>query len=202
MKWGDDLGSEHERYLAEEVFKQPIIVYNYPAEIKAFYMRMNDDGKTVAAMDLLVPGVGELIGGSQREDRLEVRLKTILHLKKTLHTCQHAASLSRSHHEMKEAVSASLLYSMIYVIPLICTCAIPWMHRLRHQFLLQVLKERLVASGLDPADYEPYIDLRKYGSIPHSGFGLGFERLVLFATGLDNIRDIIPFPRWPGQARF
>lgn len=118
------------------MYKQPTIVYNYPKDIKAFYMKLNEDGKTVAAMDVLVPGVGELIGGSQREDRLET------------------------------------------------------------------LVARLEGSGQDLAHYEGYLDLRKYGSVPHSGFGLGFERLVMFATGITNIRDVIPFPRWPGNVAF
>lgn len=136
VSWGIDLQSEHERYLTEEVYKQPVIVYNYPKDIKAFYMRLNDDQKTVAAMDVLVPRVGELIGGSQREDRFDV------------------------------------------------------------------LKERIEASGMPLEPYSSYLDMRKYGSVPHSGFGLGFERLILFATGIDNIRDVIPFPRWPGNADF
>ncbi|KAL4441815.1 hypothetical protein ABPG77_003731 [Micractinium sp. CCAP 211/92] len=136
VSWGIDLQSEHERYLTEEVFQQPIIVYNYPKDIKAFYMRLNDDGKTVAAMDVLVPKVGELVGGSQREDRLDV------------------------------------------------------------------LTQRITDSGMPLEAYSGYLDLRKYGSVPHSGFGLGFERLILFATGLDNIREVIPFPRWPGNAAY
>ncbi|KAL6755559.1 hypothetical protein V8C86DRAFT_207122 [Haematococcus lacustris] len=134
VSWGIDLATEHERWLAEEHFKQPVIVYNYPKEIKAFYMKVNEDGKTVAAMDVLVPKVGELVGGSQREDRYDV------------------------------------------------------------------LMERIKDTGMDPAAYEAYLDIRKYGSVPHSGFGLGFERLLLFSTGLDNIREVIPFPRWPGNA--
>jgi len=136
VSWGIDMGSEHERYLTEQVFKMPIIVTNYPKDFKAFYMRLNDDGKTVAAMDVLVPRVGEIIGGSQREERIEV------------------------------------------------------------------LKARLVEKGLKEEPYEAYLDLRRYGSVPHSGFGLGFERLVLFTTGMENIRDVIPFPRWPGHAEF
>ncbi|GAB4818156.1 hypothetical protein N2152v2_005202 [Parachlorella kessleri] len=136
VEWGIDLQSEHERYLTEEVFKAPIIVYNYPKEIKAFYMRLNDDGKTVAAMDVLVPKVGELIGGSQREDRLDV------------------------------------------------------------------LETRLKESGMPLEAYRGYLDLRRYGTVPHAGFGLGFERLILFSTGVDNIREVIPFPRWPGHAEF
>ncbi|KAL3135150.1 hypothetical protein ABBQ32_008084 [Trebouxia sp. C0010 RCD-2024] len=134
VKWGIDLSSEHERYLAERVFKSPVIVYNYPKDIKAFYMRLNDDGKTVAAMDVLVPGVGELIGGSQREERLDV------------------------------------------------------------------LQKRLQESGMPLEPYAAYMDIREYGTVPHAGFGLGFERLILFATGLENIREAIPFPRWPGHA--
>jgi len=133
VEWGMDLGSEHERYLSEEVFKGPIIVYDYPKDIKAFYMRLNDDGKTVAAMDILVPKVGELVGGSQREERLEV------------------------------------------------------------------LEQRIKDSGLDTESYSWYLDLRRYGTVPHAGFGLGFERLVLFTTGIENIRDVIPFPRYPGH---
>ena len=133
VEWGIDLATEHERYLAEEVFKKPVIVYNYPKDIKAFYMRLNDDGKTVAAMDVLVPGVGELIGGSQREERIDK------------------------------------------------------------------MEERMKETGLEPAEYEWYMDLRRYGSVVHSGFGLGFERLILFCTGMDNIRDVIPYPRWPGN---
>eukprot|EP00285_Hemiselmis_virescens_P010429 CAMPEP_0173382240 /NCGR_PEP_ID=MMETSP1356-20130122/4720_1 /TAXON_ID=77927 ORGANISM="Hemiselmis virescens, Strain PCC157" /NCGR_SAMPLE_ID=MMETSP1356 /ASSEMBLY_ACC=CAM_ASM_000847 /LENGTH=603 /DNA_ID=CAMNT_0014336473 /DNA_START=33 /DNA_END=1844 /DNA_ORIENTATION=- len=135
VQWGIDFGSEHERYLCEKVFKKPVICYNYPKAIKAFYMRGNDDGKTVASMDVLVPGVGELIGGSQREERLDV------------------------------------------------------------------LTERIKEMNLDLEAYEWYLDLRKYGTCVHSGFGLGFERLILFVTGIENIRDVIPFPRWPGNAK-
>jgi asparaginyl-tRNA synthetase len=136
VKWGTDLQSEHERYLTEEHFKQPVILMNYPKGIKAFYMRLNDDGKTVAAMDVLVPKIGEIIGGSQREERLEV------------------------------------------------------------------LDARLEEMKLDKADYWWYRDLRRYGTVPHAGFGLGFERLILFVTGMQNIRDVIPFPRAPKQAEF
>ncbi|HAK97404.1 MAG TPA: asparagine--tRNA ligase [Planctomycetes bacterium] len=136
VRWGVDLQSEHERYLTEEVFKGPVIVMHYPKEIKAFYMRLNDDEKTVAAMDVLIPQVGEIIGGSQREDRLDV------------------------------------------------------------------LEERMRSAGLDPADYAWYCDLRRFGSVPHAGFGLGFERLVQFASGMQNIRDAIPFPRTPRNAEF
>jgi asparaginyl-tRNA synthetase len=136
VKWGMDLQSEHERYLAEKHVGGPVILMNYPKEIKAFYMRLNDDGKTVAAMDVLAPGIGEIIGGSQREERLDV------------------------------------------------------------------LDSRIVASGLDPAAYGWYRDLRRYGSVPHAGFGLGFERTVAYVTGLSNVRDVIPFPRTPGNARY
>ncbi|KAF6139685.1 hypothetical protein GIB67_002490 [Kingdonia uniflora] len=134
VEWGIDLSSEHERYLTEVIFKRPVIVYNYPKGIKAFYMRLNDDMKTVAAMDVLVPKVGELIGGSQREERYDV------------------------------------------------------------------IEKRIFEMGLPFEPYEWYLDLRRYGTVKHSGFGLGFERMVLFATGLDNIRDVIPFPRYPGRA--
>jgi asparaginyl-tRNA synthetase len=136
VKWGTDLQSEHERYLAEKHVGGPVILMNYPKEIKAFYMRLNDDGKTVAAMDVLAPGIGEIIGGSQREERLEV------------------------------------------------------------------LDGRIVESGLDPAAYAWYRDLRRYGTVPHAGFGLGFERTVAYVTGLSNVRDVIPFPRTPGSARY
>jgi asparaginyl-tRNA synthetase len=136
VSWGLDLQSEHERYLAEEVFKKPTILTDYPVEIKAFYMRLNDDGKTVAAMDILAPKIGEIIGGSQREERLDV------------------------------------------------------------------LESRIVAQGLNPADYWWYLDLRRYGTVPHAGFGLGFERLVQFMTGMTNIRDVIPFPRAPLTVEF
>lgn len=134
--WGADLQSEHERYLVEKHFECPVILYDYPAEIKAFYMRMNHDGKTVRAMDILFPGIGEIVGGSQREERLEV------------------------------------------------------------------LQERMQAMDVDPEELWWYLDLRRFGSAPHSGFGLGFERLVLFATGMGNIRDVIPFPRTPQNASF
>ncbi|MFC6276692.1 asparagine--tRNA ligase [Psittacicella hinzii] len=134
--WGIDMSSEHERYLAEEHFKAPVIVKNYPKEIKAFYMRQNPDGKTVAAMDVLAPGIGEIIGGSQREERLDV------------------------------------------------------------------LTARMKEVGLDPEAYSWYLDLRRYGSVPHSGFGLGFERLVTYVTGISNVRDAIPFPRTPNNAAF
>jgi asparaginyl-tRNA synthetase len=136
VKWGMDLQSEHERFLAEKHVNGPVILMNYPKEIKAFYMRLNDDGKTVAAMDVLAPGIGEIIGGSQREERLDV------------------------------------------------------------------LDRRIVDSGLDPAAYSWYRDLRRYGSVPHAGFGLGFERTVAYVTGLANVRDVIPFPRTPGNARY
>ena len=136
VKWGIDLQSEHERYLTEEHFKAPVAVMNYPKDIKAFYMRLNEDGKTVAAMDVLAPGIGEIIGGAQREERLDV------------------------------------------------------------------LDKRLVEMHLNPEDYWWYRDLRKYGTVPHAGFGLGFERLIQFVTGMTNIRDVIPFPRSPGNAAF
>ncbi|MCA3034516.1 MAG: asparagine--tRNA ligase, partial [Rhodocyclaceae bacterium] len=129
VKWGIDLQSEHERYLAEKHVKGPLVLMNYPKEIKAFYMRLNDDNKTVAAMDVLAPGIGEIIGGSQREERLDV------------------------------------------------------------------LDARMLESGLDPAHYSWYRDLRRYGTVPHAGFGLGFERTISYATGLSNVRDVIPFPR-------
>ncbi|CAN6467693.1 unnamed protein product [Victoria cruziana] len=134
VEWGIDLASEHERYLTEVIFKKPVIVYNYPKTIKAFYMRLNDDSKTVAAMDVLVPKVGELIGGSQREERLDV------------------------------------------------------------------IEKRIREMNLPVEPYEWYLDLRRYGTVKHCGFGLGFERMILFATGIDNIRDVIPFPRYPGRA--
>ncbi|GKW15340.1 asparagine--tRNA ligase [Pectobacterium carotovorum subsp. carotovorum] len=134
--WGVDLSSEHERYLAEQHFKAPVVVKNYPKDIKAFYMRMNEDGKTVAAMDVLAPGIGEIIGGSQREERLAQ------------------------------------------------------------------LDSRLEEMGLNKEDYWWYRDLRRYGTIPHSGFGLGFERLIAYVTGVQNVRDVIPFPRTPRNASF
>ncbi|MBA3003766.1 MAG: asparagine--tRNA ligase [Desulfurivibrio sp.] len=134
VTWGADLQSEHERYLCEEVFKRPLIVTDYPKSIKPFYMRVNDDNTTVAAMDILVPGIGEIIGGSQREERYDN------------------------------------------------------------------LVSRLEEMGLNPKDYEWYLDLRRYGTAPHAGFGLGFERLIQFVTGMANIREVIPFPRTPGSA--
>ena len=136
VHWGTDLQSEHERYLAEKHVKGPVVLMNYPKEIKAFYMRLNDDGKTVAAMDVLAPGIGEIIGGSQREERLDV------------------------------------------------------------------LDARMAEVGLDPAHYSWYRDLRRYGTVPHAGFGLGFERTISYITGLGNVRDVIPFPRTPGTARY
>jgi asparaginyl-tRNA synthetase len=136
VKWGMDLQSEHERYLTEKHAKKPVIVMNYPKGIKAFYMRLNDDDKTVAAMDVLAPGIGEIVGGSQREERLAV------------------------------------------------------------------LDARMTQSGLDPQHYGWYRDLRRYGTVPHAGFGLGFERTVAYATGLANVRDAIPFPRTPGSAKY
>lgn len=136
VEYGINLQSEHERYLTETVYKCPVTVYNYPKEIKPFYMRLNDDGKTVTAMDVLVPGIGEIVGGSQREERLDVLL----------------ASMERHH--------------------------------------------------LDPKDYEWYLDLRRFGTVPHAGFGLGFERMLMFVTGVANIRDVIPFARTPGSAAF
>ena len=136
VEWGVDLQSEHERYLAEEHFKAPVVIKNYPRDIKAFYMRQNEDGKTVAAMDVVAPGIGEIIGGSQREERLDV------------------------------------------------------------------LDARLEEMGLNKEDYSWYRDLRKYGSVPHSGFGLGFERLVAYVTGMGNVRDVIAFPRTKGSATY
>ncbi|MBT3295519.1 MAG: asparagine--tRNA ligase [Verrucomicrobia bacterium] len=136
VTWGCDLQSEHERYLTETVFEQPVIVTDFPEAIKPFYMRLNDDGKTAAAMDVLLPHVGEIIGGSQREDRLDVLL------------------------------------------------------------------ERMRIKGVDPETYSWYLDLRRFGSVPHAGFGLGFERMVQFCTGMQNIRDVIPFPRTPRNADF
>ena len=136
VEWGTDLQSEHERYLVEEHVGRPVVVMNYPKDIKAFYMRMNDDGRTVAAMDVLAPGIGEIIGGSQREERLDV------------------------------------------------------------------LDARLDEMDLPKEDYWWYRDLRRYGSVPHAGFGLGFERLIAYATGMANVRDVIPFPRTPGSADF
>jgi asparaginyl-tRNA synthetase len=134
VQWGTDLQAEHERFLCEELAGRPLIVTDYPKNIKPFYMRQNDDGRTVAAMDILVPGIGELVGGSQREERSAV------------------------------------------------------------------LEERMHEAGLDLEEYSWYLDLRRFGSVPHAGFGLGFERLVQFVTGMSNIRDVIPFPRTPGSA--
>ena len=136
VAWGTDLQSEHERFLVEEHVGRPVVVMNYPKDIKAFYMRMNDDGRTVAAMDVLAPGIGEIIGGSQREERLDV------------------------------------------------------------------LDARLAEMNLPKEDYWWYRDLRRYGTVPHAGFGLGFERLIAYATGMANVRDVIPFPRTPGSAEF
>ena len=134
--WGSDLQSEHERFLVEKHFKSPVIIYDYPSKIKAFYMRLNDDDKTVRAMDVLFPGIGEIIGGSQREERLDV------------------------------------------------------------------LRKRMSDIGIDEKELWWYLDLRKYGTVPHSGFGLGFERMVMFCTGMSNIRDVIPYPRTPKNASF
>jgi len=136
VEWGVDLQTEHERYLSEKHFGKPVFVYNYPKEIKAFYMRLNDDNKTVAATDLLVPGVGELIGGSQREERLDV------------------------------------------------------------------LKNRIAECGMNEEDYGYYLDTRRFGTNPHAGFGLGFERLIMYLTGMSNIRDVLPFPRTTGSAEY
>ena len=134
--WGTDLQSEHERYLVEKHFKKPVILTDYPMEIKSFYMRQNDDGKTVAAMDILFPGIGEIVGGSQREERLDK------------------------------------------------------------------LEQRMDDLGIPKDELWWYLDTRRFGACPHAGFGLGFERLVLFVTGMGNIRDVIPFPRFPKNAEF
>ena len=136
VEWGIDLQSEHERYLAEEYFKKPVFLVDYPKDIKAFYMKLNEDGKTVRAMDLLAPQIGEIIGGSQREDNLEI------------------------------------------------------------------LEQRISELGMNKEDYSFYLDLRKYGSFPHSGYGLGFERMIMYLTGMANIRDVIPFPRTPNNIEF
>ena len=135
-KWGNDLQTEHERYLTEKHFKRPVIVFDYPKDIKAFYMRLNDDNKTVAAMDVLVPSVGEIIGGSQREERFDF------------------------------------------------------------------LQKRIKQMNFNEEDYWWYLDMRKYGTAPHAGFGLGFERLLMLLTGVSNIRDVIPFPRTPKHLEF
>jgi asparaginyl-tRNA synthetase len=135
-EWGTDLQSEHERYLVEKHFKCPVILFDYPAKIKAFYMRLNEDNKTVRAMDILFPGIGEIVGGSQREERLEV------------------------------------------------------------------LRQKIAALGIEEKELWWYLELRKFGTAVHSGFGLGFERLVQFTTGMGNIRDVIPFPRTPQNAEF
>ena len=137
VEWGLDLQSEHERFLTEKVFQKPVILYDYPAKIKAFYMRMNDDGKTVRAMDVLVPKVGEIIGGSQREER--------------------------------------------------------------HDMLLQRMRDTGIRNI---EDYQWYLDIRRYGTVPHAGFGLGFERALMYITGMANIRDVLPFPRVPRWAKF
>ena len=134
--WGTDLQSEHERYLVEQHFKKPVILVDYPKEIKSFYMRMNDDGKTVGAMDILFPGIGEIVGGSQREERFDV------------------------------------------------------------------LKNRMTEMNIPEEEMDWYLDTRRFGTAPHSGFGLGFERLMIFITGMSNIRDVIPFPRTPGNAAY
>ena len=136
VEWGIDLQTEHERYITEKVFKKPVFVINYPKEIKAFYMRLNDDNKTVAAMDLLVPGIGEIIGGSQREERFDI------------------------------------------------------------------LEQRIIDNGMDPEEYWWYLELRKYGGTKHAGYGLGFERAIMYLTGITNIRDVIPFPRTVNSAEF
>ena len=136
VSWGSDLQSEHERYLCEKVFNKPVVLSDYPREIKPFYMKVNEDGKTVRAMDVLVPQVGEIIGGSQREDDYDTLL------------------------------------------------------------------ERIKETGLNADDYWWYLELRKFGTAPHAGFGLGFERLIQFVTGMANIRDVIPFPRTPGNVSF
>lgn len=136
VHWGLDLQSEHERYLAEQWCKKPVILTDYPKDIKSFYMRLNDDGKTVAAMDVLAPGIGEIIGGSQREERLDL------------------------------------------------------------------LEKRMLGSGINTDLYQWYLDLRRYGTVPHAGFGLGFERLISYVTGITNVRDVIPFPRTPGHAKY
>lgn len=136
VEWGVDLATEHERHLTEEIVGGPVVVTDYPKDIKSFYMRLNDDGRTVAAMDVLAPGIGEIIGGSQREERLDV------------------------------------------------------------------LDRRMAEMGLDPAAYWWYRDLRRYGTVPHAGFGLGFERMIMYATGMANIRDVLPYPRTPGSADF
>jgi asparaginyl-tRNA synthetase len=136
VSWGVDLQTEHERYITEKIFGQPVFLTDYPKDIKAFYMRQNDDGQTVAAVDLLVPGIGEIIGGSQREER--------------------------------------------------------W----------TLLEKRLDDLKINKKDYEWYLDLRRFGSIQHAGFGLGFERFIMYLTGIANIRDVIPFPRTPKNAKF
>ena len=136
VEWGCDLQTEHERFLTEQVYNKPVFVTDYPKEIKAFYMKLNDDKKTVAACDLLVPGIGEIVGGSQREENYDVLL------------------------------------------------------------------ERMKECGLNPDDYKFYLDLRKYGTNKHAGFGLGFERAVMYITGMQNIRDVLPFPRTVGNAEF
>ena len=161
MEWGKDLAAEHERYLAEEVIKKPIIVYNYPKDIKAFYMRLNEDGKTVAAMDILFPQIGELIGGSQREERFDL----LYHRMKELNMLKSSNSPSSTNSEANQP-------------------------------------EETLNEDVNNSDLYWYLNLRQYGTVKHAGFGVGFERLVMFITGVENIRDVTPFPRWMGNAQF
>ena len=191
MTWGIDLGSEHERYLAEKVFKGPVILYNYPKGIKAFYMRLNDDGKTVAAMDVLVPGVGELIGGSQREERADVLEQRI----------------AEQGLPMDQCVVFPLSFRRLLFIALPSHgCHIHLQASTRahtHAYIHITVTHPLTRTAHSPCTathrYSWYLDLRRFGTVPHAGFGLGFERLVLFTTGMENIRDVIPFPRYPGK---
>ncbi len=181
MSWGIDLATEHERFLTEEVFRQPVIVYNYPKEIKAFYMKLNEDGKTVAAMDVLVPKVR----------RLGTRAASAL--------ARGSPSTFRCTRPLAPPAGFQLI-DVLHVALLLLVQVGELIGGSQREDRYDVLKQRIEATGMDPAPYEAYLDIRKYGSVPHSGFGLGFERLLLFATGLENIREVIPFPRWPGNA--
>ncbi|KDO28785.1 asparaginyl-tRNA synthetase [Saprolegnia parasitica CBS 223.65] len=204
-KWGDDLGSEHERFITEQIYKKPVVLYNYPKEIKAFYMRLNDDGKTVAAADVLVPKIGEIIGGSQREERLDVleaRIKEATghdpaeygwYCDLRRYGTEIKAFYMRTGIENIRDAAADVLVPKIGEI----------IGGSQREERLDVLEARIKeATGHDPAEYGWYCDLRRYGTVPHAGFGCGFERLVRFVTGIENIRDVIPFPRWPSNASF
>jgi aspartyl/asparaginyl-tRNA synthetase len=219
VEWGCDLQTEHERYLTEEIYKKPIFVIDYPKEIKSFYMRLNDDGKTVAAMDLLVPGVGEIIGGSQREERIDVLLKSGAEFKYPVYW---GVDLQTEHERyLTEQVYKKPIFLIDYPKDIkafymrlnddgktvaAMDLLVPGVGEIiggsQREERLDVLQARMAELNLSEEDYWWYLNLRKFGGTKHAGYGLGFERIIMYLTGVSNIRDVLPYPRTVGNAEY